>query len=310
MNLLFLMDPLATVNYHKDTTFILMKAAEARGHRVYYLPKNGLISTRDQFTFTVTPVTTTTNPDSPFSIEEPVTLTEDDVQCVFIRTDPPVDTDYHAELWLLNRLAQRVLVVNNPAGIQIVNEKLWATQFTDITPKTLVSSRAEDHKQFLHSETASILKPINGFGGQGIYKLSPNDSNLNVILESSTLNGTAYCISQELVPEASIGDKRILLLNGDVLGAVLRVHGKEDHRNNLFAGGHTEASTVTKEDRKIVETLSPHLKALGLFFVGIDVIGGKLIEVNVTSPTCLQELVQHDDKAYHLQVIEALENLV
>ena len=164
--------------------------------------------------------------------------------------------------------------------------------------------------RFIQTKKDVIVKPINGFGGQSVFHLQPNGPNRNVILETLTNRWQREIIVQAYVPEAKNGDKRILLLNGEPLGAVLRLHGQDDHRNNFFAGGKPQPCEITSRDREIIHTLKPHLQALKLYFVGIDVIGDYLIEVNVTSPTCLQEINTLYNKSLEFQVIEFAERLI
>ena len=193
------------------------------------------------------------------------------------------------------------IVVNNPTGIRTVNEKIWATQFTNIIPSTLVGRHKQDLREFLARHKHIVAKPTDGFGGQSVFQIKEKDVNTNVIFETLTNMHTKDIILQQFIPESNDGDKRILLLNGDPLGAVLRVHSENDHRNNFFSGGKPQPADITERDQKIIDVLKPHLKKLGLYFVGIDIIGNYLVEVNVTSPTCLQEMnrlngveLQHD----------------
>ncbi len=306
MNILFLMDPLETVVANKDTTLALMVGAAKRGHTVYYLAKDGITLLDGELRFRVVPVTPQYQ-EPCFEALPAEVLEESQVGAVFIRTNPPFDEQYLHHTWLLERLA--VPVVNSPAGIRDVNEKLWATQFTDIVPKTCVSGDPAELRAFIEAEKTVIAKPTDGFGGQSVFRISKDDSNVNVILETLTQKGKRMAILQRYVAAAEQGDKRILLLNGRILGAVNRVHAQGEHRNNFYAGGTAEATDVSERDLEIVEEIAPHLRSLGLFFVGIDVIGDYLIEVNVTSPTCLQEMNRLYGQQLEDRVIEALEQL-
>ena len=310
MNFLFLMDPLNTVNIEKDTTFALMLGAHRKGHKIFYIPDGGITFREGQLFFNATPVVPQRNAENPFVEQEPLILEETDVHVIFIRNDPPFDRQYLFNTWMLDKLTHRVPILNSPQGIRTVNEKIWATRFTSIIPKTLVSRQKDDLTDFIHDFKHVIAKPIDGFGGQGIFQIKEGDLNTNVILETLTGRWKQDIILQQYVPAAQNGDKRILLLDGEPLGAVLRVHSKDDHRNNFFAGGKPHAAEITERDQEIIETLSPHLKRLGLYFVGIDIIGDYLIEVNVTSPTCLQEMNRLYGKELEDAVIEFAENLV
>ena len=308
MNFLFLMDPLETVKLKSDTSYIFMDGAHDRGHNVYYLPSGGITLKEGKVEFKCTQVVPNTDEDFPFDIIKDVVLTDDKVDAVFIRTDPPFDDEYLMNTWLLDRAV--VTVLNSPSGIRTVNEKIWATQFTDLIPRTVITRNIEDFQEFLGKEKNIIIKPTDGFGGSGVFKITEDASNKNVSFEVLSDRGQKEVIMQQYIPEASIGDKRILLLNGEPLGAVLRVHGEDDHRNNFYAGGSAQPCEITERDMEVIETLKPHLQQLGLYFVGIDMLGDYLIEVNVTSPTCLQEMnYLYDCKLQH-DVIVFAENLI
>lgn len=305
MNILFLMDPYEAINYLKDTSYILMKGAAERGHTVYYLPQGNITLNGDHALFDVEELEV----NQPLSAKQTTTLHSDKVDAIFVRTEPPFDSQYVMDTLLLDRLPKHIKVVNSGYGIRDVNEKIFATQFTDITPSTLVSSQKKHLLDFIQQHGDVILKPTDGFGGEGIFKVSPTADNLSVILETLTQNFSKEIIAQPFIKDAEKGDKRILLLNGDPLGAVMRVHKKGEHRNNFFAGGHEEICEITKRDIDIVNQIKPFLIERGLFFVGIDIIGEYLIEINVTSPTCLQEMNRLYSLELHKEVIEALENL-
>jgi glutathione synthase len=237
-------------------------------------------------------------------------LSEDEVDALFIRTNPPFDAAYLMNTWLLDRLPKRIPIINSPEGIRTVNEKIWATQFTSIIPRTLVTRHEEDFLNFLEEEKDIVLKPTDGYGGKSVFRIRAGETNQNVIFETMSQTGKKEVILQSYLPEAEVGDKRILLLNGEPLEALLRVHPATDHRNNLGVGGHAEPTEITTEDEKIIEVLKPELRRLGLYFVGIDVIGGKLIEVNVTSPTCLQAMNHLYGEKLEVEVIDFVETLV
>jgi len=310
MNYVFLMDPLHTVKMEKDTSFILMLGAHARGHQVYFLPDGGITRDNGQLRFRVVEVTPQIDQNQPFIENKPTVLTEDNVDIVMIRSDPPFDEEYLLNTWLLDLLPDTIPVINTPSGIRTANEKIWAMQFTELIPPTLVARNRDDLLSFLAEEKDAVAKPTNGFGGQSVFRIKNGEKNTNVILETLTQDFKREIIVQKYVQESEQGDKRILLLDGEILGAVLRVHSEDDHRNNFFSGGEPQATEVTDREKEIVDVLKPHLKTLGLYFVGIDVLGDYLTEVNVTSPTCLQEMNRLYDVQLEQKVIEFSENLV
>jgi len=310
MKFLFLMDPLETIKMEKDTTFIFMLESHRRGHDVYYLPKDGISLIEGKLFFNVVKVKPQSVLHEPFIIEETDTLSYKDIHAVFIRPDPPFDGQYLMNTWLLDHLPKNVAVINSAAGIRTVNEKVWAAQFTDLTPPTIVSSNQGDLTDFIAKHKNVIAKPSNGYGGKSVFHIDSKHTNTNVILETLSHTYSEAIILQKYIPEAKNGDKRILLLNGEFLGAVLRVHGEGEHRNNFYAGGKAKPTIVTKRDQQIVNALKPHLKQLGLYFVGIDILGDYLIEVNVTSPTCLQEMNALYKKNLEEKVIDFVEKLI
>jgi len=300
MKFLFLMDPLETVKFEKDTTFILMVGAQARGHEIYYLPEDGISLIEGKLYFHTIKVIPQLIEHMPFKEVASAHLSQDDIDALFIRTDPPFDEKYLINSWLLDHLPKRVAVINSASGIRTVNEKIWAGQFKKITPPTIVSADKRDLLEFIAKHKDVIAKPTDAFGGQGVFHIQKKCNNTNVILEMLTKDFEKAIVVQKYIPESKNGDKRILLLNGNILGAVLRVHGEGEHRNNFYAGGKPKATTVTANDKKIVATLKPYLQKLGLYLVGIDILGDYLIEVNVTSPTCMQEM----NRIYNLQLQE------
>ncbi len=309
MNFVFLMDPLETVIFEKDTTFMFMLESYRRGHNVYYVPKDGLSLLNGHVCADAIKVGVHRIAHAPFTKEHTLRLTDQQIDAVFIRPDPPFDAQYLMNTWMLDLLPKHVAVINRPQGIRSVNEKVWASQFSALVPPTLISADTHVIKEFIASQGDVIAKPTDAFGGKSVFHIKSGDTNTNVILEHMTHNGKNTIIVQRYIPDAKTGDKRILLLNGDPLGAVLRVHSKDDHRNNFFAGGSAQATTITPRDLEIIATLKPHLIHLGLHFVGIDIIGDYLIEVNVTSPTCLQEMNSLYNVALETKVIDYVESV-
>ncbi len=301
----FIMDPLEGVKSWKDTTWFLMRGCQDRGHEVCYLDQQWLLLDHDQLFSKVLWVNMTDDPDSPFEVlsEEVIALAQTDV--VWLRTDPPFDRRYFYTTLLLDRLPSTTRVLNRPEGVRNWNEKLAALEFPKFTPQTIVSSSVKEIKRFAEEQGKLTVKPIDGFGGKGIvfYEIGDDDE----ALHQATHQGAHWVIAQEYLPEASQGDKRILMLEGDVLGGILRLHAEGHELNNLDQGGTANPVELNEHDLQICAALKPRLIEQGIFFVGIDIIGNKLIEVNVTSPTGLQELSRFHDTPYHHQIIAALE---
>jgi len=311
MHFIFLMDPLETVNVKKDTSFIFMVGARRAGHRCYYLPQGGITAFGNRLTFRVQPVTPRPDkPVFPFDVEEAVMLTDEQVDAVFVRTEPPFDDQYLMDTWLLETIVARVPVLNSPRGLRECNEKLWTLQFPELIPPTLVTRHRADYEQFRAEHGKVIVKPTDAKGGEGVFLVQPGDSNAIVIFETMTDRGRREVIVQQFVAEASAGDKRILLLGGEFLSVLMRVQPGSDHRHNFFAGGQPRPGDLTARDRQIIDTLRPHLQTLDLHFTGIDVLGDYLIEVNVTSPTCVQECNRLYGQRLEDQVIAYVESLV
>jgi len=246
----------------------------------------------------------------PFKEDTAARLSQDEIHAVFIRPDPPVDEQYLMNTLLLDHLPKKIAVINSPSGIRTVNEKVWVSQFKDITPPTIISANKRDLLSFIAKHKNVIAKPTNGFGGQSVFHIQKECTNTNVTLETLSERYNKAIIVQKYVPESKKGDKRILLLNGEILGAVLRLHEEGEHRNNFYAGGKAMPAKINANDKKIVALLKPHLQKLGLYFVGIDILGDYLIEVNVTSPTCLQEMNRLYNVELEKKVIVFVEKLV
>ncbi len=310
MKFLFLMDPLETVIFEKDTTFIIMLGAHARGHEIYYLPEDGISLVEGKVYFHVTKVIPQAITHMPFKEEHAARLSQDDIHAVFIRPDPPFDEQYLMNTWLLDLLPKHIAVINNPSGIRTVNEKVWASQFKNITPPTIISANKGELLDFIAKHKNIIAKPTNAFGGTSVFHIEKGSTNTKVILETLTERYNRAIVVQKFIHESKNGDKRILLLDGKILGCLLRMHEDGEHRNNFFAGGAPKPATINANDKKIISILKPHLQKLGLYFVGIDILGDYLIEVNVTSPTCLQEMNRLYNVKLEEKVIDFVEKLL
>ena len=309
MRFVFVMDPVSTVIVDEDTSFALMFEAQSRGHRVdHCLPSDvGLRGRR--VIARARQATMRLDAEAPITLGDPEDIELTDVDAVFIRKDPPFTDAY---LWLtlvLDHLEGSTLVVNSPRGLREANEKLYAHHFPEIVPPTIMTSHKDEILRFVGDVGGkAVIKPIDGHGGEGVFLLSNGDNNLNGLIEAVTHLGSRNAIVQALIPEIyDEGDKRILLVDGELLGVVGRVPSKGDLRSNVHVGGSATSAELSDADRKIIETIAPRLVADGLFFVGLDVIGGKLIEVNVTSPTLIQQMSRITGENLAAPVIERLE---
>jgi glutathione synthase len=306
--MLFVMDPIAGIDSTKDTTFVLMLAAQERGHRVLYCELGDLSVDAGRAVARVQPIELRREPGRHYELGEPRTVVLDDAaDVVWQRKDPPVDADFVAATQIL-ALCRRALVLNRPDTVIWANEKLYALHFADLMPETRVTRRIPDLVDFLAKMGGEmIVKPLGGKGGEGVFHLRHGDRNLFSILETATAFGTRWAMAQQYLPAVREGDKRILLVDGEVLGALLRVPAAGETRANLHVGGTPARAPLDAQDRRIVDRIRPALQRDGLFFVGIDVIGGRLTEVNVTSPTGIQEIDALEQTRLELRVIEAAE---
>ena len=247
------------------------------------------------------------DPQVPFESEpeEPVLMA--DMDAVWIRTDPPVDRAYFYMTMLLDLLPASVNVINRPSTIRDWNEKLAALQYPQFIPVTMVARHSTQNSDFVHRHGRTTLKPVDGHGGAGILFVDAEQPDLESQIRLATHGGSHWVIVQQYLDAAKEGDKRILLLNGEPLGAILRLHAEGVELNNLDQGGEALASEIIDRDREICAVLKTDLVSRGVVFAGIDVIGGMLIEINITSPTGLQEMSRYDNRSYHKDIIASLE---
>ncbi len=306
--LAFVMDPIEAVDIAADTTFALMLEAQRRGHEVLYIDPSDLAMSGGNPTARAQPVTLRREVGRHVDLGGVrIVCLDEEFDLVFQRVDPPVDEAYITATQIL-ALCDRALVLNRPEGILAANEKLYALRFPELMPETIVTRRIPELLDFMDKIGGKmIVKPLDGKGGEGIFQLSQDDRNLRSILEQSTRFETRRTMAQRYLPEVRSGDKRILLVDGEPIGAVLRVPHETEVRSNLHVGGRPQRATLDADDRKIVETLAPALLRDGLFFVGIDVIGGFLTEVNVTSPTGVQEINSLEDRCLEAEILDGAE---
>lgn len=303
-----IMDPIEKVEVDKDTTFVLMLEAQHRGHKVYYAGLEDL-SIRGAVPQGVFHPIELNRGAPHYRLGAPASnpLTWYDV--ILMRKDPPFDIKYLFATYVLGLVDERrCLVINHPQGIREANEKLYALNFPELIPETLVSGDMGQLKQFMEEQGGEmIIKPLDGCGGSGVFYVNRKDKNTNSILELATSNGRNLIMAQRYLPEIRQGDKRIIVLNGEPLGAVLRIPRRDETRANIHVGGQAVKTDLTSRDREICRVLSPHLRKSGLFFVGLDVIGGYLTEINVTSPTGVQEVNSLDRVRLESEVLDFIE---
>lgn len=292
MKMGFIMDPIEQVGVLSDTTFAFMLAAQAREHEVYYLRMQDMSFDRGEVYCVQTPVEVRQVQGDHFTLGQARYAPMRELDVIFMRKDPPFDIPYlHATHYLGLVEAQGTLVANRPRGIQFANEKLFTLYFQDLMPKSIITHDAKRIREVIEELGGQcILKPVDGHGGEGIFLLKSDDRNLSAIIETMTKHGREAVICQEYLPAIRQGDKRIILLNGRPLGGILRVPKDNDNRGNIHVGGTVQKAELTARDLEICAAVAPRLVEEGLWFVGLDVIGDKLTEINVTSPTGIQEI--------------------
>ncbi len=289
-DVLFVMDPPETFNPRADSTFVMITEAFRRGHRPFGTNLGGLGLHGHEATARVAPVALVDG-ESPRLVyaEAPRKRPMSEFAAVIMRKDPPVDQSYIAATWILDHAG--TMVLNAPAGLRTLNEKLSILRFGELVPKTFISRDSDELREILDALGGRmIVKPLYGFGGREILLARADDPNLGSLLELATAEGTRWTVAQEYLPAAVEGDKRILLVGGEPIGAVLRVPAKGELRNNFHAGGRPVLGELTDRDLAICSAVGPMLREADQFFVGLDVIGGYLTEINVTSPTGMQEI--------------------
>lgn len=294
------MDPIAGIKISKDSSFAMLLAAQARGWSIAYMELDDLFLRDGKPYARMRGLTVQDDPYRWYSFTGERTRPLSELQVILMRKDPPFNMEYIYATYLLELAeAAGVLVVNDPGGLRDANEKLFTAWFPQCCPPSLVTRKAERIKQFLEEQHDLILKPLDGMGGASIFRVCRGDPNTNVIIETLTRQGTRFIMAQRFIPEIEHGDKRILMIAGEpVPYALARIPAPGETRGNLAAGGSSRGVELTSRDRWICHEVGAVLRAKGLLFVGLDVIGDYLTEVNVTSPTCIREL----DALYGLNI--------
>ncbi len=294
------MDPISRINIKKDSTFAMLLEAKARNHSLLYIEMENLLL-RDGRPFAISQSLEVFDDASHwFELGEIEEVDLADLDVILMRKDPPFDIDYIYATYILEKAEEDgALVVNKPASLRDCNEKLFTAWFPDCCPTTLVTSRAEALRDFVNEHSDVILKPLDGMGGASIFRVRQGDANLSVIIETLTQHGRKLTMAQKFIPEISQGDKRVLMVNGEAIPySLARIPADGETRGNLAAGGRGVAQPLTEAEVKIANRVGPELVKRGLYFVGLDIIGDYLTEINVTSPTCIREI----DSAYNTNI--------
>jgi len=302
------MDPIGEINYHKDSTLAMLLAASKHDWELYYMEQGDLYLEDSRCHARLARLDVRADENDWFSLSGAHIAPLDELDIILMRKDPPVDMEYIYTTFLLERAAEHgALVVNNPAAIRNANEKLYTAWFPQCGPPTRVSRDIQILKGFLAEHGDIVVKPLDGMGGTSVFRVQQDDPNLNVILETITDNGASSTMAQRYVPEITAGDKRILMINGEPFPhALARIPTGGETRGNLAAGGRGEGVDLSERDRWICAQVGPALREQGLLFVGLDVIGDYLTEINVTSPTCIREL----DKLYSADIAGQLMDVI
>lgn len=298
------MDPIEKIQFKKDSSLAMLVAAQERGWSIEYMELPDLYLKSAQARARTRDLTVRMDPGNWFDYGETRDRALGDLDVILMRQDPPVDREFLMATFMLEAAEQQGALVVNPAStLRDCNEKLFATQFDDLTPPLIVTRSSDRLREFYAEYKDVIMKPVDGMGGSSIFRIKENDANLGVIIETLTNNGAHQAMAQKYVPEIRQGDKRILLIDGEpVPYALARIPSDGENRGNLAVGGRGEGRELTARDREICDRVAPVIKEKGLIFVGLDVIGDFLTEINVTSPTCIREL----DAAFGIDISSLL----
>lgn len=302
------MDPIAHISFKKDSSLAMLLAAQARGWSLYYMEQQDLYQKAGEARARMRPLNVFADPQRWYELEDESDAPLAELDVILMRKDPPFDNEFVYSTYLLEQAERAgVLVVNRPQSLRDCNEKFFATLFPQLTPPTLVSRRADILREFAKEQRDIILKPLDGMGGSMIFRHREGDPNLSVILETLTRHGAEQIMAQRYLPAIKDGDKRILMIDGEPVPYCLaRIPAAGETRGNLAAGGRGEARPLSERDREIAATVGPTLRERGLLFVGLDVIGDSLTEINVTSPTCIREI----DAAYDTRIGDRLMDVI
>lgn len=286
------MDPISQVKVAKDSSMAMMLEAQQRGYEIFYMEMKDLYLDQGECRANVRKVKVFDDANHWYELSDNQDIALSELDVVLMRKDPPFDTEFVYATYMLERAEEAgTLIVNKPQSLRDCNEKLFTAWFSELTPRTLVTRSSEKIREFHQELKDVIIKPLDGMGGASIFRIKANDANVGVIIETLTNHGEQYAMVQEYMPEIIDGDKRILIVNGEPMPYCLaRIPAQGETRGNLAAGGSGVARPLSASDKLVAQAIAPELKKRGLYFVGLDVIGDKVTEINVTSPTCIREI--------------------
>ena len=306
------MDPIQGINIKKDTSFAMLLQAQSRDYQLFYIEMAGLYLNNGEPRAITYPLSVQRDPENWFTLGEEQNIALADLDVILMRKDPPFDSEFLYATQMFE-LAERkgTLVVNKASALRDFNEKLATSFFPELIPDTIVTRDAKMIREF-HSKNKDIIcKPLDGMGGASIFRVKEDGNNLGVIIETLTEHGSRYAMFQEYLPAIKDGDKRILIVDGEVMPYCLaRLPSAGETRGNLAAGGTGRPQPISESDKKLAETVAPQLREAGLLFIGLDVIGDRITEINVTSPTCVQEIEAAFDISITAKLFDAIEKCI
>lgn len=306
------MDPISQIQFHKDSTLAILLAAQSRDVSLYYMEPKDLFAEQGKAHAKMQSLTVREDANHWFDLSNAITAPLDTLDCILMRQDPPFNMNYVYATYLLE-LAEKegVLVINRPASLRDCNEKFYTTWFPELTAKTCVGTDKHILKHFIERHGNCIVKPLDNMGGASVFHVKEGDDNINVILETVTHNYHTPCMVQEYLPAIKEGDKRIIVLNGKPVDhVVVRLPSGDDFRGNIAVGAKTQVRKIDSIERALVEKIGPTLVEKGLYIVGLDVIGDKITEINITSPTCFKHIEQATDEKVCMKLMDMVEGLL
>ncbi|MCW9013802.1 MAG: glutathione synthase [Gammaproteobacteria bacterium] len=305
------MDPIESIKTYKDSSFAMLLAAQKKGWPLYYMQQSDLYLRDSQAFARMQKLEVEDNADDWFTLEPVKDIALAELDVILMRKDPPFNMEYIYTTYLLEQAEKHgTLIVNKPASLRDANEKLFTTHFPQCCTDTLVSRQPKQLRNFISEQQDVILKPLDGMGGESIFRVRPDDANLSVILENISQHGNKTVMAQKFIPEINQGDKRILMINGEAVPySLARIPAAGETRGNIAAGGQGVGMALTEREHWICQQVGPTLKDMGLIFVGLDVIGDYLTEINVTSPTCIRELDTQFKLDIGIQLMNCIETL-